>query len=126
MNDFDQAARYTAKLDPSGFLRWLAPGMDPQLVFREWIDTRTLPFPGEPDRTCDTVAALAGPLGRCAFVTEFQSHPHRWMLARLLEYLARLNLELTESRRPHQVLAGLVNLTGRVQPFLLLMSLLGL
>jgi hypothetical protein len=28
------------------------------LAYREWLDTRTIPFPGERDRTCDTVARL--------------------------------------------------------------------
>src|SRR5262245_53436294 len=59
INVYDQAARYAVKLDPAGFCRWLLPGLDPAVEFRGWLDTRTLPFPGEQDRTCDTVAALA-------------------------------------------------------------------
>src|SRR6266545_1442012 len=60
VNFFDQAARYVIKLDPAGFFAWLLGGLV-VLVFREWLDTRTLPFPGERDRTCDTVARLDDP-----------------------------------------------------------------
>ena len=92
MNVFDQAARFALRPDPMGFLRWLVPGLDPALRFAEWLDTRTLPLPGEPDRTCDTVAALVrdGEPTVWALVTEFQAEPDPEMLDRLLEYLARL------------------------------------
>jgi hypothetical protein len=75
VNYFDQAARYAAKLDPPGFLRWLPPGGAGGLAFDRWLDTRTLPFPGEPDRTGDTVACLrdAGSGRRWALVLEFQT-----------------------------------------------------
>ena len=59
VNVFDQAARFSVQSDPLGFLRWLIPGLDQALRFHGWLDTRTLPFPGDPDRTCDTVAELA-------------------------------------------------------------------
>jgi len=49
--DFDKAARAAAKLNPVGFLRWLLPGLDPSLAYRGWLDTRTPPFPGEPEQT---------------------------------------------------------------------------
>src|SRR5947209_939105 len=78
-NVFDQAARYSVQSDPHGFLRWVVPGLDPRLRFRGWLDTRTLPFPGTPDRTCDTVAALDdgdAEDGRSwAVVAEFQTEP---------------------------------------------------
>ena len=62
-----------------------------------------LPFPGSPDRTCDTVADLAeaadtGP--RWAVVTEFQTEPEPEMLDRLLEYLGRLRRGLRGRARP--------------------------
>ena len=37
-NPYDQASRYLAKLDPAGFLRWLAPGLVTTLSFRGWLD----------------------------------------------------------------------------------------
>ena len=56
VNRFDQASRYAAKLDPPGLLRWLLRW--DAFTFRGWLDTRSLPFPGEEDRTCDTVACI--------------------------------------------------------------------
>jgi hypothetical protein len=41
MNDYDQAARFAAKGDPAGFLRWLLPGPIHGLEFRGWLDTST-------------------------------------------------------------------------------------
>ena len=118
MGQFDQAARYTAKLDPPAFLRWLLPGLDPALAFRGWLDTRTLPFPGEPDRTCDTVAELldAAYIGRLwALIVEFQSEPDPEILERLLEYMIRLRREVrhgSDRRERYVTAAVLLNLTG--------------
>ena len=36
-NPFDQASRYTAKLDAPGFLHWLLPGLPATLAFRDWL-----------------------------------------------------------------------------------------
>lgn len=58
MAEFDQAARFAVKIDPAGFLHWLLPGLDPDLLFTRWLETQTIPFPGQPDRRCDTVAEL--------------------------------------------------------------------
>jgi hypothetical protein len=44
------------------------------LAFEHWVDTRRLHFPGEPDRTCDTVARfrnLVKPARRWFLVLEF-------------------------------------------------------
>jgi len=122
MNDFDQAARYAAKIDPPVFLAWVFPGVRPELVLRGWMDTRTLPAPGEPDRTCDTVADFedtAHPGERWAAVVEFQSTPLRGMLLRVLEYESRLLRELNsgpEGSPVYHVVAALLNLTGPQQP----------
>ena len=118
MNVFDQSARYTAKADPAGFFRWLIPGVPAHLTFAGWLDARTLPFPGEPDRICDTVAELlepAEPSARWALATEFQAEPDLEIVDRLLEYLARLRRELRHGprhREKFRVVAGLVQLTG--------------
>ena len=93
MNVFDQAARYCVRADPLGFLRWLIRGLDPACKFHGWLDTRTVPFPGSPDRTCDTVADLAATaeaILRWALVTEFQTEPGTDMLDRLLEYAIQI------------------------------------
>lgn len=115
-NDFDQAARYTAKLDPVGFLRWLLPRLRADVTFRGWLDTRRLPFPGERDRTCDTVAEFentAVPAESWAVIMEFQSEPEGLMLARIADYEGRLYLEY---QGRYRVAAAVVNLTGPPQP----------
>ncbi len=50
-NHYDQASRYLAKLDPLG---WLLPRLTDDWEFHDRLDTRTIPFPGEPDRVCDS------------------------------------------------------------------------
>lgn len=116
-NPYDQAARYLAKLDPAGFLRWLLAGL--RAGFRLWLDTRTIPFPGEQDRVCDTVAGLvddAEPDVWWAVPIEFQRRPDATLFGRLLEYLGRLWRELRPPGRPKgrfRVGAAVVNLAGR-------------
>lgn len=116
-NPFDQACRYLAKLDPVAFLAWLLHRLAAR--FRGWLDTRTLPFPGEPDRTCDTVAALvveAEPDVFWAMPIEFQTRPGNDLFGRLLEYLARVWRELRPAENipdaRYAVVAAVVNLTG--------------
>jgi hypothetical protein len=115
-NPFDQGARYAAKLDPPGFLSWLVPSL--RLPFHHWLDTRSLPFPGEPDRVCDTVAGLleSAPVPVWwALVVEWQTRLDAAMFGRLLEYLGRLWRELRPPDQPQErfaVTAAVVNLTG--------------
>src|SRR5438552_3463550 len=106
MNDFDQAARFTAKLDPADFFRWVFGQAAAPLIFRGWSDTRTLPFPGEPDRICDTVAEFedtSAPGRTLIAVVEFQSRPTGDILYRLWEYKARF---LRERAIPLEALAS--------------------
>ncbi len=114
-NRFDQASRYAAKLDPVGFLRWLF-GVE-VVPFRLWLDTRTLPFPGDPERTCDTVACLdAGPEAEpFAVAVEFSLEPDALMFGRMLVYLGQLWLEMRpngQRGRRFQIAAAIVHLTG--------------
>src|SRR5262249_10839807 len=51
MGVFDQASRFTIKGGPPGFFRWLAARFAERFAFRDWVDARTVAFPGEPDRT---------------------------------------------------------------------------
>src|SRR5262245_61668802 len=53
---YDQAGRYTINCRPSALFRWRAPAVWAAWKFVRRQDTRTLPFPGAPDRVCDTVA----------------------------------------------------------------------
>lgn len=129
MGQFDQAARYAAKLDALGFLRWLLLGLEPELTFGGWLDTRTLPFPGEPERTCDTVAGLSQATdvdSVLALVIEFQTEPDPDILDRLLEYLARVWRELRHGPRrrgKYAVVGALLTLTGPAQADVLAMAL---
>ena len=117
-NPFDQGSRYLAKLDPPGFLRWLEPSFEDPLVFNGWLDTRSIPFPGVPDRTCDTVAEIRDSTKRAtswAIPIEFQTRPDSQMFGRLLEFLGRLWRETHPPRSAKArfgVAAIVVNLTG--------------
>src|SRR5262245_42237626 len=115
-NYYDQASRYAAKLDPPGFVRWVLRSA--QVLFRRWLDTRRLPFPGEADRTCDTVAELEDP-GEpgvlWAVPIEFTLEPDGDLGFRLLVYEGQIALDERPSARPgdrYRIGAGVVNLTG--------------
>src|SRR5262245_29567193 len=113
-NPFDKAARYAAKLDGAGFLRWL---LRRAVRFRRSLDPRGLSFPGQPDRTGDTVAAFEEDDGTpYAMPIEFQIAPDPEMFGRFLGFLGPLwiNERPDEERGSrYEVMAGLVNLTGR-------------
>lgn len=119
VNEFDQASRYTAKLDPPGFLAW-ALGVPPSAFdFREWLDTRGLPFPGDADHTGDTIARLENPDAGgvpWAVALEFQTEPDPLMFGRLLEYVGQLWRRVrpdAERGSRFQVGAVVLNLSGR-------------
>jgi hypothetical protein len=121
-SEYDQAARYAGKhLDAEGFLRWLVPHAMAVRVFRRFLDTRTLTFPGEPDRTCDTVAELDDQQGEAppvALVIDFKARPESGSIPQLDEYGLRLYREVPAHRDPlvrYDVVGGLVNLTGPEQ-----------
>lgn len=117
-NFYDQASRYLAKLDPPGVLCWLLGLLRDALLFRRWLDTRLIPFPGEPDRFCDTVASVED-LARhqlpWAIVVEFQIEPDPLMFGRMLAYEGQVWLEVKPSdERGDRFWLGavVVNLTG--------------
>jgi hypothetical protein len=104
-------------MDPVGFLCRLLGEDRATLRFRTWLDTRTLPFPGEPERTCDTVAWLAeaDPAVEWAVAVEFSLEPDGEMFGRLLIYLGQLWAEKRPTdagRERFEVGAVVVNLTG--------------
>jgi hypothetical protein len=117
-NYYDKASRFAAKLDPVEFIGWLLGLPAEAFAFRGWLDTRGLPFPGDPDRVTDTVARVedAGRHGvPWAVAVEFQTQPDPTMFGRLLGYLSELWL----NRRPDeergsrfQLGAAVVNRTG--------------
>jgi hypothetical protein len=121
MNHFDQASRFAAKLDPPAFLRWLFKAPVERYRFLRWLDARRLPFPGNPDRACDTVAEIddtAEPSPPWAVAVEFQTEPDPDMFARFLIYLGEIRLELRPDKERgsrYQVGGVVVNLTGTAE-----------
>lgn len=117
-NDYDQASRYAVKLDPPGFLGGALGLPEPAFVFEGWLDTRGVPFPGDYDRTGDTVARLADPstnLVPWAVALEFQAEPDPVMFGRLMVYLGHLWLAIKpdpERGSRFRLGAVVVNLTG--------------
>jgi hypothetical protein len=58
MGAFDQAARYATQAEPQAVFIRLLSRLGLPLRLREWVDTRSTPRPGDPDRTPDRVGAL--------------------------------------------------------------------
>ncbi len=121
MGVYDQAGRYVIKRRPGAFFTWRAPALWAAWKLIRWQDTRTLPFPGEPDRVCDTVAEFqhrAEPHRRCLVNVEVQARPDADMLERLGEYALRLRRELhygPTMTDKYVVLCLVLNLTGTEQ-----------
>jgi hypothetical protein len=122
MGVFDQASRFTIKGGPPGFFRWLAARFAERFAFRDWVDARTVAFPGEPDRTCDTVAEFVPADGvgpRRLLGVEPQTEPDSEMLDRCGEYAFRLRRELRYGdarQHKYHVISVVLNFTGPEQP----------
>jgi hypothetical protein len=122
MSHFDQGARYvTRRLDVPAPLRWLVrEKVWSAWRWRGWLDTQAVPFPGERDRRCDTVAWFDRPKGDApplAIVIEFMSRPRSEVLERLSEYALSVRREVPLQRDPlvkFDVIGILVNLTGEM------------
>jgi hypothetical protein len=117
-NPYDQAGRYLARIDPLGLFAWLLSLPLDALRFVRWLDTRTLPFPGDPERTCDTVAFLIDQTTGepWAVVLEIQITPDGLMFGRLLVYEGQLWLAMKpypERGDRFNVGAVVLNLTGK-------------
>ena len=117
-NRFDQASRFAVKIDPPGFLAWATGLPNDGFTFVDWLDTRSVVFPGDADRTGDTVARLEDPSGTeppWAVAVEFQIEPDATMFGRLMVYLGNLWLIVKSDEEPggrFNVGAVVVNLTG--------------
>jgi hypothetical protein len=112
---FDRTCRYLLRQTAEPLLGWL---LGSAFDFVQWLDTRRLPWPGQPERACDTVTHVRD-LKRggvpWAVVVEFQTEPDADMLGRLLEYLGKLRLDARPTPHPgdrFKVAAVVVYLTG--------------
>jgi hypothetical protein len=109
------------KARPGAFFTWRASALGRRWTFGGWLDTRGIAFPGEPDRTCDTVAEFISrddPQRRAVVDVEFEAEPDADMLERLGEYAFRLRRERRYGpgqAGKYAVLSLLVNLTGAEQ-----------
>lgn len=119
MGVFDQSARYAAQADASVVPARLLAGSGRALAFREWLDTRTLPMPGGPDRTADLVAAMddpASPDWPWLLVLEFQAQVDADKLDVTLEEVAVLRSRARHGAGrtgKYRVASGLVYLRDR-------------
>jgi hypothetical protein len=117
-NRFDQAARYFVRTDPPTVLGWLLESPPGEFRFLGWLDTRSVPFPGETDRVGDLVARVerTNPPGEPWLVAvEVQIQPDPLMFGRLIEYLGRLwRAEKPSPERGdrYRLGAAVINLTG--------------
>ncbi len=118
-NVWDQAARYTVRLDPQTFFRWTIDSDPSEFRFQEWLDTRNVPFPLERDRSGDNVARftdLSSGGEPWALAVEAQSEPDPEMFGRMLVYCGSVWLALKpdeEAGSRYWVQGVVVNLTGR-------------
>jgi hypothetical protein len=117
-NPFDKASRFALRFDPNAFLSFLL-GADSSQAFQGWIDARGTSFPGDVERTGDTVARFQQEgQASWAVAIEFQTEPDPLMFGRLLVYLGNIWLIHKpdgERGSRYHVGAVVVNLTGRGQ-----------
>jgi hypothetical protein len=118
MNDFDLASRRMAKSAPVAFFQWLMTSFSTYLHFNRWEDTRTIPFPGNPERTGDSIAVLEEiqtPGPPWIMPIEFQLEPDPQMFGRMLVFLGLIWQEKRPDPLPgsrYHLAAAVVNLTG--------------
>jgi hypothetical protein len=118
MGMFDQTARLGIKYDPAQILPWMLRRAQVQLLFHVWLDTRRLPFPGDPDRTGDLVAdctVVGQPDQHHGLIVEVQTEPDPNIDERVGIYALMVRLEMRTGPGPDDKLpvgAVIVNLTG--------------
>lgn len=129
MGAYDQAARFAAQADHDAVVRRVLRPTKLDLPFREWLDTRTVPPPGGPDRIADLIAALDRPSGEpVLLVLEFQSEHDPEKLDVTLEETGTLRTRVRhgeERRGKYGVLPALIYLRGKCPDPILDMTLPG-
>ncbi len=115
MGVYDDAARFAAEADPPAFLaRILVETRRQDLTFRTWLNPRTSPLPGSPERTADLLAVLDDPqvpevpwlLG-----IELQSRPDEQKLRVTLESTGIFTARFHPGS--YRVTSAIVHLTGQ-------------
>ena len=121
MGVYDQAARYAATADPDTVIQRLLAPSGVRWNFLGWLDTRTLPLPGGPDRIADLVADLtdgADPPMRWLNILEFQAQDAQDKLDATLEVVGIMRYRVRhgdEGQGRYKVLASLIDLVGTRQ-----------
>ena len=121
--DYDHSSRFAAqRLDPEGFLAWVLPDFAEGWEFKGWLPTESIPFPGEADRRCDTVASFvpkSSDQAACAIVIEMQTYPTDFINDRGAEYQLIVRRTVLYQATPplvrYEMGLVVVNLTGRPQ-----------
>lgn len=120
MNDFDQAARLVAELEPQALVGRLLADTGLSLSFERWFPTQTNPRLRSPEREADNVAVLADPANTARpwlLVMEFPDRPEPGKIEVLLEEAAIFRSRaLWEDGQRYLVLPALLHLTGRADP----------
>ncbi len=131
MGVLDQAARYAAQADPEIVVRRVLREVHASLQFRAWVDTRTTPRPGQPDRTADRIAELVennNPQQPWLLLFEFQAQHDPDKLEVTLVEAAQLRLELRhgqERRGKYNIVVALIYLQGTCPESIVDMTLPG-
>jgi hypothetical protein len=118
IDPYDRTSRYLLR-KYEVLLAWLLGLASDSFDFKQWLDTRHIPWPGAPERICDTVAHLRDLLRHgipWAIVVEFQRLPDPDMFGRLLIYMGQVYLDLRPTDLPGDrffIGAVVVNLTGK-------------
>jgi hypothetical protein len=117
MGVYDDAARFAAEADPVALMACVlsrTPRRD--LVFGGWLNPRTSPVPGSPERIADLLAILHDPLTPTApwlIGVELQSRPSEAKLRVTLETAGIFGSRARQDDgMPYRVTSALVHLTG--------------
>jgi len=114
MGVYDHCAWFATRDEVDIVVRRLLAPTDRSLVFRTWMEERTIAFPGGKERTADLTGIIDDPSSpETVIVFEFQSRHDPKKLATTLLEVAVLRVEAEEREQEQRILAALVYLTGR-------------
>jgi hypothetical protein len=120
-NHFDQMSKYTARLRPEAFFRWLLKRRDRLKRFGGWLPEQAIPYPGAETRICDCAAHMTDELRHgvpWAIVVEFKSEPDIDVIDQVGiygHYIRKTVFPQAGQKGRYRTAGIVVNLTG-VQP----------